>query len=153
MIFYDLIKINETLLTFYYLWDDSDEKVIRASFSKKIIKNFKKKENSEIKRKFELYFLEKRELPKINYKFETKITDFELKVLKETEKIKYGQLITYKELAKRIHNPNAFRAVGNALGKNPLPVIIPCHRVISVNGLGGFTGGLHIKKFLLKLES
>ncbi len=152
MIFYDLIKINETL-TFHYLWDSSDEKVIRASFSNKIINNLKKKENSEIKRKFELYFFEKRELPEINYKFDTKLTDFELKVLKETEKIKYGEAITYKELAKRIHNPKAFRAVGNALGKNPLPVIIPCHRVIGANGLGGFTGGLHIKKFLLKLES
>ena len=66
--------------------------------------------------------------------------------------IPYGETITYKELAEKVGSPNAFRAVGTTCGKNPLPIIIPCHRITSTNGLGGFTGGLDIKKFLLNIE-
>ena len=67
-------------------------------------------------------------------------------------KIPYGKTISYADLAKQAGKPLAYRAVGTACGKNPLPLIIPCHRVISQQGLGGFTGGLKIKKFLLNLE-
>lgn len=82
-----------------------------------------------------------------------KATEFQKAVWKETMKIPYGQTRTYKEIAKRIGKPKSYRAVGNALGVNPLLVIIPCHRVISSNGsLGGFSGGLKLKKFLLDLE-
>ena len=58
-----------------------------------------------------------------------------------------------EELTDKIGNPKSFRAVGTACGKNPLPIIIPCHRVKAKSGLGGFTGGLEIKRFLLNLES
>lgn len=82
-----------------------------------------------------------------------KATEFQKLVWKETMKIPYGYTATYKEIAERIGNPKSYRAVGNALGKNPLPIIIPCHRVIKGDGkLGGFTGGINLKKFLLKLE-
>jgi O-6-methylguanine DNA methyltransferase len=57
--------------------------------------------------------------------------------------------MTYGELAARIGKPKAARAVGTALGANPVPLLVPCHRVVSTTGLGGFTGGLHIKKKLL----
>ena len=61
--------------------------------------------------------------------------------------------MSYRTLAEAIGKPKAFRAVGNANGKNPLPLIIPCHRVIQGDGgLGGYTGGLHIKRFLLDHE-
>ncbi|MCH7624076.1 MAG: methylated-DNA--[protein]-cysteine S-methyltransferase, partial [Nitrospinae bacterium] len=64
-----------------------------------------------------------------------------------------GKTQSYRMLAKAIGQPKAFRAVGNANGKNPLPLIIPCHRVIRENGdMGGYTGGLHLKRFLLDLE-
>jgi len=74
-------------------------------------------------------------------------------VWKELLKIPYGETITYKELAKRIGNTAAIRAVGGANHHNPINIIIPCHRVIGANGkLTGFAGGLDKKEFLLKLE-
>ena len=79
---------------------------------------------------------------------------FELAVWRATKTIPYGQTCSYEWIAKRIGNPKSARAVGNALGKNPAPVIIPCHRVIKKNGsLGGFGGGTTWKKYLLSLES
>lgn len=79
-------------------------------------------------------------------------TPFQKRVWKAIQKIPYGKTLTYKELAKKVGSPNAYRAVGSACGKNPLPIIIPCHRVVASNGIGGFTGGLKLKKKLLKLE-
>lgn len=74
------------------------------------------------------------------------------KVLEEVRKIPYGETITYKELAKRIGRPKAYRAVAKSLKANKTPVIIPCHRVISVSGLGGYRHGVKIKERLLRLE-
>jgi methylated-DNA-[protein]-cysteine S-methyltransferase len=80
-------------------------------------------------------------------------TPFQQKVWDELCLIPYGETISYGELAKRIGNPNASRAVGLANGSNPIPIIIPCHRVIGSNGkLTGYGGGLHIKEKLLALE-
>jgi methylated-DNA-[protein]-cysteine S-methyltransferase len=64
----------------------------------------------------------------------------------------YGQVVTYQELADRIGQPGAVRAVGAAMGANPIPVVVPCHRVLSAEGLGGFGGGLETKRRLLELE-
>ena len=80
-------------------------------------------------------------------------TTFQLEVWAALEEIPYGETISYLELARRIGNPAAMRAVGLANGKNPLPLIIPCHRVIGSDGsLTGYGGGLPIKKYLLALE-
>jgi methylated-DNA-[protein]-cysteine S-methyltransferase len=80
-------------------------------------------------------------------------TPFQQKVWGELIKIPYGETISYGELARRIGNPNASRAVGLANGSNPIPIIIPCHRVIGSNGkLTGYGGGLPIKEKLLALE-
>jgi methylated-DNA-[protein]-cysteine S-methyltransferase len=80
-------------------------------------------------------------------------TAFQKAVWAELAKIPYGQTISYGELALRIGNPKASRAVGMANGKNPIPIIIPCHRVIGKNGsLTGFGGGLDVKQILLDLE-
>src|SRR5437764_11465582 len=80
-------------------------------------------------------------------------TPFQQRVWSELRKIPYGETISYGELAKRIENPNAYRAVGLANGSNPIPIIIPCHRVIGSNGkLTGYGGGLPIKEKLLALE-
>lgn len=80
-------------------------------------------------------------------------TPFQLKVWQRLCEIKYGQTISYGELARRIGNPNASRAVGLANGSNPIPIVIPCHRVIGSNGkLTGYGGGLPIKEKLLALE-
>lgn len=81
------------------------------------------------------------------------VTPFTARVLRETRKIRFGQVTSYGALATRIGSPNASRAVGGALGRNPVPIIIPCHRVIAQSGrLGGFTGGLSTKRILLGLE-
>ena len=79
------------------------------------------------------------------------LSAFEQKVLNSTRKIKYGKTITYSELAEKIGS-RAYRAVGNALGKNPIPIIIPCHRVVAKNGISGYSQGLDIKTRLLELE-
>ena len=81
-------------------------------------------------------------------------TEFQNKVWNALQTIPYGETISYKELAERIGKPRAVRAVGAANGANPIPIIIPCHRVIGNDGsLTGFGGGLPLKKKLLQLES
>jgi len=80
-------------------------------------------------------------------------TPFQTKVWHALLEIPYGQTASYKDIARAIGHPRAFRAVGLANGRNPIPIIIPCHRVIRTNGeLGGFSSGLHIKRWLLKHE-
>lgn len=83
------------------------------------------------------------------------LTPFQQQVLLAALQIPRGQVYTYADLARKIGNPNAVRAVGQALGRNPVPIIIPCHRVIAANGkLGGYSGGggLATKRKLLVLE-
>jgi methylated-DNA-[protein]-cysteine S-methyltransferase len=81
-------------------------------------------------------------------------TDFQLSVWRELARIPYGVTYSYGDIAKRIDRPKAVRAVGAANGRNPLPIVMPCHRVIGTNGsLTGFGGGLPTKEFLLALES
>jgi O-6-methylguanine DNA methyltransferase len=73
--------------------------------------------------------------------------------LRGAMKIPFGQYTSYGELAQLIGHPKAFRAVGSALGRNPIPIIVPCHRVMAGGGkLGGYTGGLHIKQKLMEIE-
>jgi methylated-DNA-[protein]-cysteine S-methyltransferase len=80
-------------------------------------------------------------------------TEFQNKVWSELTKIPHGQTISYGELARRVGSPKASRAVGLANGKNPIAIIVPCHRVIGANGtLTGYGGGLPRKKKLLELE-
>ncbi len=80
-------------------------------------------------------------------------TEFQKKVWTQLRKIPFGRLANYGEIAKRLGNPKAFRAVGAANGKNPIPLIIPCHRVVGANGsLTGFAHGLAIKEKLIGLE-
>ena len=80
-------------------------------------------------------------------------TPFTQAVLKATAEVPFGHLTSYRGIAERIGQPSATRAVGNALGRNPIPVLIPCHRIVrSDSSLGGYTGGLQIKEKLLALE-
>ncbi|MEZ0391958.1 MAG: methylated-DNA--[protein]-cysteine S-methyltransferase [Pseudobdellovibrionaceae bacterium] len=81
-------------------------------------------------------------------------TEFQHLVWNELKKIPYGKTFSYSEIAQRLKNEKAVRAVGTANGKNPLCIIVPCHRVISADGsLGGYSGGLQIKSQLLEIES
>ena len=91
-------------------------------------------------------------------RFETPIdwaltAGFFRRVLQATARIAYGEVRTYAEVAARAGNVKAVRAAGNGLGSNPIPVVVPCHRVVRTGGgLGGYTGGLERKEFLLELE-
>jgi methylated-DNA-[protein]-cysteine S-methyltransferase len=81
-------------------------------------------------------------------------TSFQKKVWRALQDIPYGETISYGDLARRVGNPKASRAVGAANGQNPIPIVIPCHRVIGANGkLTGFGGGLPVKEVLLALEA
>ena len=80
-------------------------------------------------------------------------TPFQRRVWKTLADIPYGTVISYKELARRVDRPKGFQAVGQANGKNPLPIFLPCHRVVGADGsLTGYAGGLELKQYLLELE-
>ena len=97
------------------------------------------------------YFQGKRTIFSLPFKLTG--TPFQLAVWKELQNISYGKTTSYKEIAQKINKPKAYRAVGMANNKNPLPIIIPCHRVIGSNGkLIGYAGGLKLKNYLLELE-
>jgi methylated-DNA-[protein]-cysteine S-methyltransferase len=81
------------------------------------------------------------------------VADFNRRVLQELARVPYGEVVTYGELAARASRPRAARAVGTVMNRNPLPIVLPCHRVIGANGkLVGYGGGLHRKEALLRLE-
>ncbi len=80
-------------------------------------------------------------------------TPFQKKVWQALLNVPYGRTASYKEIAIAIGHPKAYRAVGLANGRNPIPIIIPCHRIVRANGdLGGFSSGLYVKRWLLKHE-
>ncbi|HWE67649.1 MAG TPA: methylated-DNA--[protein]-cysteine S-methyltransferase [Acidimicrobiales bacterium] len=79
-------------------------------------------------------------------------TAFQRDVWHELSRIPYGVTISYGELARRVGRPKGPRAVGQANGKNPIPIIVPCHRVLASNGIGGYGGGLPMKRALLAVE-
>lgn len=79
-------------------------------------------------------------------------TAFQIDVLRALLKVPFGRFVTYQELAEQVNHPRATRAVGQVMKFNPLPIFIPCHRVLSKDGLGGYSGGLVIKEHVLNLE-
>jgi methylated-DNA-[protein]-cysteine S-methyltransferase len=81
------------------------------------------------------------------------VRGFAAQVLRATARIPFGRVSSYREVATEAGSPNAYRAAGNALGSNPIPIVVPCHRVLHAGGgLGGYTGGLERKRYLLELE-
>lgn len=80
-------------------------------------------------------------------------TEFQKGIWTEMMKVKFGETIPYSELARRAGKPRAVRAAANACGRNPMGLIIPCHRIVAKNGIGGFTGDINIKKKLLDFEN
>ncbi len=151
-------------------------KLIIASFKNKIcmvsFSDFKNRNtiNDKIKKELQAEFVEKETKLIIKTKkqideylegkrknFDIPIlmlgTNFQKQVWTELMNIPYGETISYLDLAKKINNPKAVRAVGGANGANSIAVIIPCHRVINSNGkIGGYGGGISVKKRLLKIE-
>jgi methylated-DNA-[protein]-cysteine S-methyltransferase len=106
----------------------------------------------ETERQLNDYFTGK--LKEFSLKFDFAGTDFQRKVWQALAAIPFGETRTYRDIARQIGRPKAVRAVGAANGRNPISIIVPCHRVIGSNGkLTGFAGGLETKAFLLKTES
>jgi methylated-DNA-[protein]-cysteine S-methyltransferase len=113
-------------------------------------KTLKEKKTLDVSYELERYFKGE----KIDFSCEFDIfhlSPFARKVLEETRKIGYGETITYSELARNIGS-NGARAVGRALAINPIPIVIPCHRVVAKHGIGGYSAGVNIKTRLLELE-
>ena len=133
-----LLKDETTLLGIYF-------KKPRGTFLKKD-PLFKK----EVKQLGE-YFQGKRK--KFSIRLEIEGTKFQKKILNALRKIPYGKTRPYSGIARTVGSPKAARAVGSACRMNPFPILIPCHRVVSKSGIGGYSGGLRIKKRLLSLES
>jgi methylated-DNA-[protein]-cysteine S-methyltransferase len=106
----------------------------------------------EVRRQLDAYFEHRRhsfDLP-IDWRL---VRGFAGEVLRATARIPFGSVSSYREVATRAGSPNAYRAAGNALGSNPIPIVVPCHRVLHAGGgLGGYTGGLERKRYLLELE-
>ena len=124
-------------------------KRLREHFPGKIIKDDRK--NGKVLSQLKRYL--KGELKRFDCKLDFRGTPFQKKVWAALAKIPYGQTRSYKEIARAIGHPKAFRAVGNANSENSIPLILPCHRVIESNGgLGGFGHGVEVKKQLLDFE-
>ncbi|MBN23031.1 MAG: glycosyltransferase [Bdellovibrionaceae bacterium] len=117
-----------------------------------ILQNPNQKYISETKKQLEKYFQGKQK--KFNIPLVLKGTDFQKKSWNKLKTIPYGKTISYQEQAIALGDKNKVRAIGSANGKNPISIIIPCHRVIGKDGnLHGFAGGLDAKKYLLELEN
>jgi O-6-methylguanine DNA methyltransferase len=124
-------------------------KELKKQFPGEIIKNDQK--NKEALSQLKKYA--RGELKHFQCRLDLKGTPFQKRVWSALTKIPYGKTRSYQEVARAIGHPKAFRAVGNANGNNPAPLIVPCHRVIESNGgLGGFGHGLKVKKQLLDFE-
>ena len=124
-------------------------KRLKKRFPGEIIRDDRK--NKNVLNQLKKYL--KGDLKRFDCKTDFKGTPFQKKVWSALAKIPYGQTRSYKEIAQSIGYPKAFRAVGNANGRNSIPLIIPCHRVIENNGgLGGYGHGIGVKRRLLKLE-
>jgi methylated-DNA-[protein]-cysteine S-methyltransferase len=106
----------------------------------------------EVRRELDQYF--ERERRGFDLPLDWRLSrGFRSTVLHELLRVPYGETATYAEMAARAGNPRAYRAAGSACGSNPMPLVIPCHRVVaSGGGLGGYGGGIDVKKYLLRLE-
>lgn len=126
-------------------WENQNHPVIKDSHSAPAI--FLK----DTEHQLDLYF--SGDLKSFTVTLDLVGTDFQKRVWKQLLKIPYGKTKSYKDIATAIGDSKACRAVGTANGKNPICIIVPCHRVVAANGtLGGYSGGLHIKEKLLEIE-
>ena len=145
-----VISNNTSIIEIKYIIESPGEDLEEGEA---ISKNFSSTYPAEVKKlKDQLIEYLKADRREFQIEYQLTGTNFQQAILDETAKIPYGQTVSYKELAKRTGSPRAWQATGQALKNNRLPIIIPCHRVIGSSGLGGYNGGLKLKKTLLKLE-
>ena len=156
--------------TLYYLWVDGEEgpRIASISTSSGSLKDYIKKIYTSGKN-FHNVSINEKKLPILERKLSDYIdgrlkeiglepiflvgSEFEKKVWKEASKIPFGKTSSYRKIAEICGRPRAYRAVGNAMGKNPVLLLVPCHRILKSDGsLGGFSAGLNLKRRLLSLE-
>jgi methylated-DNA-[protein]-cysteine S-methyltransferase len=107
----------------------------------------------EARRELDQYFAGERKRFELPLDWRLSHPGFYRRVLRATAKVPFGEVITYTDAAERAGSPRAFRAAGSALGSNPIPIVVPCHRVVRSGGdLGNYGGGPEMKRFLLELE-
>jgi methylated-DNA-[protein]-cysteine S-methyltransferase len=131
---------------------DTDEELseLAATVSPRILESASATE--QVRRELDEYFEGRRHEFEVRVDFGS-MQGFRRRVLEQTAKIPFGSVISYRDVATEAGSPNAVRAAGNALGSNPVPIVVPCHRVLRTGGgLGGYTGGLDRKRRLLELE-
>lgn len=145
-----LIRNDDYLLKIYLPNKEISKQILQQIYPNENIVENKSGFNDVVNQLTE-YFAGKRK----HFTIKTKIqlSPFYKKTLTEVAKVPYGETVSYSQIAQKLNSPKAARAVGSANARNPLPIIIPCHRIIANNGkLGGYAGGLKIKKYLLKFE-
>ena len=129
-----------------YTVEDGDESLARA-FGVRVLRA----PLDDVRRELDEYFDGRRrdfDLP-----LDLRVAAFNEAVLHELARVPYGQLDTYGSLAAKVGKPKAARAVGMVMNRNPIPIVLPCHRIVGANGaLTGYAGGLHVKRALLELE-
>lgn len=107
----------------------------------------------EARRELDQYFAGKRRRFDLPLDWRLSHPGFYRRVLRATARVPFGEVITYTDAAERAGSPRAFRAAGSALGSNPIPIVVPCHRVVRAGGdIGNYGGGPEMKRFLLELE-
>jgi methylated-DNA-[protein]-cysteine S-methyltransferase len=140
------------LLRLVYGWDRLDEVLdsLSARVSPRVVESPARLD--EVRRELDEYFEGRR--TEFDLPLDWRLTrGFGRRVLRATSRVPFGELATYRDVATKAGSPRAVRAAGNALGANPLPIVVPCHRVVRTGGaLGGYTGGLERKEHLLRLE-
>jgi methylated-DNA-[protein]-cysteine S-methyltransferase len=105
----------------------------------------------DVRRELDEYFAGRRR--DFDLALDLRVAPFHEAVLHELARVPYGQLDTYGGLAAKVGRPRAARAVGSVMNRNPIPIVLPCHRIVGANGsLTGYAGGLHVKRALLELE-
>jgi methylated-DNA-[protein]-cysteine S-methyltransferase len=129
-----------------YTVDGADESLARA-FGVRVLRA----PLDDVRRELAEYFAGDRR--DFDLALDLRVAPFHEAVLHELARVPYGQLDTYGGLAAKVGRPRAARAVGSVMNRNPLPIVLPCHRIVGANGsLTGYAGGLHVKRALLELE-
>ena len=128
-------------------WGDGWEDELARQFGVRVLRS----PLDDVRRELDEYFEGKRRT--FDLPIDLRVAPFHADVLRELALVPYGRTETYGALARKVGRPNAARAVGTVMNRNPIPIVLPCHRILGANGsLTGYAGGLHVKRALLELE-